>query len=111
MSTITALGVTQYLGVTTNAANVAFAPSTTNTFRIVNTSPTATLFVGVYNDATVAANIASPKSGGPYPGVVAIAPLWYETISGNFGAQNQNTIYVAAVGTGTIDTFITPVQI
>ena len=110
MSTVTALGQTQYLSVTTSSATVAFAPSITNTFRVVNTSPTATLFVGVYNDATQAAGIVNPKSGGAYPGVVAIAPLWYETISGNFGSHNTNTIYVAAIGTGTIDTFITPVQ-
>jgi hypothetical protein len=111
MSTITALGLTQYVNASSSPANVAFAPSITNTFRVVNTSPSATLFVGVYNDPTVAANIASPKSSGPYPGVVAIAPLWYETISGNFGVQNTNPIYVACVATGSIDAFITPVQI
>ena len=109
MSTIIPLGNTTYLSASSTASNVAYAPTLTNTFRVVNTSASATVFVGVYNNAVTANSIVNPKNGGAYPGVVAIAPLWYETISGNFGFQNNNTIYVACVATGSVDVFITPV--
>ena len=126
MSTIIPLGNTTYLSASSTASNVAYAPTTAATTSAststrastitsigtssnINTSASATVFVGVYNNAITANNLVNPKNGGAYPGVVAIAPLWYETISGNFGFQNNNTIYVACVATGSVDVFITPV--
>lgn len=109
MTTIVAKGNTEYLSVSGTAANVAFAPSLSNTFRISNTSLTGDVFVGVYNSATVAANIVVPTAGSPYPGVVRIGPGASETIGGNFGAQNTATIYVAAVSGTSADIYITPV--
>jgi hypothetical protein len=110
MSGIVALGQTQVLSLSTNAANVAMPASITKTFRVVNTAATGIAYVAVYNSATTAANIAKPTANNPCPGVVAITPGWPETISGNFGAQSEDTIYVAGISNGNLDIIITPVR-
>ena len=109
MAGIVPLGQTQYVAVTTTPNSVSYGPNVSNTFRFVNTSPTSTLFVAVYNNQTQANAFVKPTTGSSVPGVVSIAPGWYENVAGNFGAQNQNTIYCCVVGSGSVDCYITPV--
>jgi hypothetical protein len=105
-----ALGTSTALTATSTASNVAYAPSITNTFSIVNGSTTVPVFVGIYNSATVAANLVVPTTGNSYPGVVAIPPSSSQVVSGNFGAQNTNTIYIAAVASSSTTVYVTPVR-
>lgn len=108
MTTIIAIGNTEALSTGPTAANVSFSPSVGNTFRVSNIGTTNEVFVGVYNSAAVAANIAVPTAGSPYPGLVHIGPAQSQIIGGNFGSQNTSTIYVAAIGIGLGDIYITP---
>jgi hypothetical protein len=110
MSGIVPVGNTQYIGASTTPANVTYSPNISNTFRFINTSATATIFVAVYNSQTQANAFVKPTAGASVPGVVSIAPGWFETVSGNFGAQNTNTVYCCAVGTGSVDVYVTPVR-
>ena len=110
MPGIVPLGSSTIINASSSAANVSYSPNLTNTFRFVNVGASP-VYVGVYNDPTVAANIAIPTSSAPVPGVVAIAPGWFENVSGNFGAQNQNTIYCAAIASASsVQIIITPVR-
>jgi hypothetical protein len=114
MAGIVPVGQTQYISINgTTAGNVTYGPNISNTFRIVNQSTTTTLYAAVYNDPTLAANFVKPSSANQsIPGVVSIAPGWPENVSGNFGAQNTNTVYVCVVAaaSGTFDCIITPVR-
>ena len=110
MPGIVPLGSSTIINASSSAANVSYSPNLTNTFRFVNVG-SGTVYVGVFNDPTVAANIAVPSAGSPSPGVVGIPTGWFEIVSGNFGAQNQNTIYCAAItSTGSCPVVITPVR-
>ena len=114
MSGIVPVGNSQYISVNgTTAGNVQYAPTVSNTFRIVNQATTATLYAAVYNSQTQASAFAKPgASNQSVPGVIAIAPGWSENISGNFGAQNTNTVYVCvcASASGSFDCIITPIR-
>ena len=109
MPGIVPVGNSQYIQASATPANVTYGPNISNTFRIVNQDNSMTLYAAVYNDATLASSFAKPSgTNKTVPGVVAIAPGWNETVSGNFGAQNTNTIYCCAVnGAGVI---VTPVR-
>ena len=113
MPGIVPVGNSQYIQASATAANVSYGPNISNTFRIVNQDNSMTLYAAVYNDAALASSFAKPSSRNKnVPGVVAIAPGWNENVSGNFGAQNTNTIYVCVVtsSSGTVDCVITPVR-
>lgn len=105
-----AIGTSTALTATSTASNVAYAPTITNTFCIVNGSASEPVFVGIYNSPTVAANLVIPSTGNSYPSVVAIPPSSSQVVSGNFGAQNTNTIYIAAVATSSATVYVTPVR-
>lgn len=109
MTTIVSKGDTQYMSVGSVVSPITFAPSITNTFRITNTSGSDMLFVGVFNDANVAAAMTIPSAFTSSPGVVAIAPRTSEFVGGNFGAQNTETIYIAALTGGSVEAYVTPV--
>ena len=113
MSGIVPVGVSTWVQASATAANVQYGPNISNTFRIVNQDNSMTLYAAVYNDATLASAFAKPSvSNKTVPGVIAIAPGWNETVSGNFGAQNTNPVYVCVVtsASGTVDCVITPVR-
>jgi hypothetical protein len=114
MSGIVPVGNSQYISVNgTTAGNVTYGPNVSNTFRIVNQATTSTLYAAVYNNAAQATAFAKPAAGNPtVPGLIAIAPGWSENISGNFGAQNTNTVYVCVVASvsGSFDCIITPIR-
>ena len=114
MAGIVPVGNSQYISVNgTTAGNVTYPPTISNTFRIVNQATTSTLYAAVYNDSAKATAFAKPGSGNQsVPGIIAIAPGWSENISGNFGAQNTNTIYVCVVASasGSFDCIVTPVR-
>ena len=110
MPGIVPIGQSQYINVSPTGGNVTYGPNISNTFRFVNESSTSTMYVAVYNDATLAAAFAKPSAGNPVPGVVAVAPGWQECVSGNFGAQNTNTIYCCAASSGTFGALVTPVR-
>ena len=112
MAGIVPVGNSQYLAVSTSPANVTYGPNISNTFRFVNESATATVYVAVYNSQTQANAFVKPTAGSSVPGCVAIAPGWNENVSGNFGAQNTNTIYVCivAAASGSFDCVVTPVR-
>lgn len=113
MAGIVPVGNSQFLSATATPSYVTYGPNISNTFRIANTDPTLTLYVAVYNDAAAAAAFAKPTALNPVvPGCVVITPGWNEVVSGNFGAQNTNNIYVCAVtsASGTVSTVITPVR-
>jgi hypothetical protein len=114
MPGVIALGNTQYVGITgTTPVQVTFTPNISNTFRIVNQSLTDTLYVAVYNSSTLASAFALPNGLNPsVPGLVAIAPDSNENVSGNFGAQNTNTIYVCLVAdaSDSFDCVVTPIR-
>lgn len=91
---------------------VVYGPNISNTFRIVNTDNSMTLYVAVYNNQTQANAFVKPSSLNPtVPGVIAIAPGWFENVSGNFGAQNTQPIYVCMVtsASGSVATVVTPI--
>ena len=114
MAGIVPVGNSQYISINgTTAGNVTYGPNISNTFRIVNQSLTTSLYAAVYNNAAQAAAFAKPAAlNQSVPGVVAIAPGWPEVVSGNFGAQNTNTVYVCVVAaaSGSFDCIITPVR-
>ena len=110
MSGIVPVGSSQYLAVSTSPNSLTYGPNVSNTFRFVNESATATIYVAVYNSQTQANAFVKPTAGTSVPGCVAIAPGWQETVSGNFGAQNTNTIYCCAVSTGSFNVLVTPVR-
>lgn len=113
MSGIVPVGNSQYLSASATPTYVTYGPNVSNTFRFVNQHNTLTLYVAVYNSQTQANAFVKPSgSNQSVPGVVAIAPGWQETVSGNFGAQNTNNIYCCAVASssGSIDVVVTPVR-
>ena len=79
MPGIVPVGQTQYIGVSSTPNSVTYGPNISNTFRFVNESPTSTLYVAVYNDATLASNFVKPTAGTPVPGVVAILQVGKRT--------------------------------
>lgn len=111
MPGIVPIGNSQYLAVSTSPAYTTYGPNISNTFRVVNQSATETLYVAVYNNQDSANAFVKPGPGATsVPGVVSIAPGWPEIVSGNFGAQNTDTVYVCAVSTGSFGAVITPVR-
>ena len=72
MPGIVPVGNTQVLSVTTSPSSVTYGPNISNTFRFVNNSSTATLYVAVYNSQTQANAFVKPTSGTSVPGVVEI---------------------------------------
>ena len=113
MPGIVPVGNSQFLNASATPSYVTYGPNISNTFRIANTDNTLTLYVAVYNSKTQADAFVKPTSGNPnVPGCVVITPGWNEVVSGNFGAQNTNTIYVCVVAaaSGTFDCVVTPVR-
>jgi hypothetical protein len=110
MPGIVPVGQSQYASVSTTPSYVTYGPTISNTFRFVNESATTTLYVAVYNSQTQANAFVKPTAGSSIPGVVAIAPGWQENVSGNFGAQNTNTVYCCVVAGGSFNALVTPVR-
>jgi hypothetical protein len=114
MPGIIAVGSGQYCQLNgTTPVVTSYTPNTSNTFSIINESTTITIYAAIYNSETLANAFVRPSSTNTtVVGAVGIPPSTSLNLSGNFGAQNTNTIYICVVGQAadTSDCVITPIR-
>lgn len=104
---ITILGNGQAISAGTIAANVAFANCSTSTFSVSNAG-NGTAFVGIFNAPPT--NFHHPIAGDGSGNGVCVLNGESRIISGNFKANIDNTVYVAAITpSGSATVYFTPV--